>query len=111
MAKYLLAYKGGGGIPETEAEREKAMQAWGSWFQRLGAAVTDGGNPFSVSKTIATNGSVKEGGSASLTGYSILTANNIAAAIELTKGCPIFAHGGSIDVYETIPVEAPCTKQ
>src|SRR5205809_111502 len=38
MAKYLLAYKGGG-MAQTDEEREAAMQAWGAWFGELGQAV------------------------------------------------------------------------
>ena len=46
MAKYVLVYYGGS-MPETEAEQAAVMKAWGEWFGGLGAAVVDGGNPFS----------------------------------------------------------------
>ena len=44
MANYLLAYHGGGMAP-TEEERARIMEAWGKWFQALGPALVDGGNP------------------------------------------------------------------
>lgn len=44
MANYLLAYHGGG-MAATEEDRKKSMAAWGKWFQELGAAVVDAGNP------------------------------------------------------------------
>ena len=46
MAKYLLAYRGGG-MPETDEARAKVTEAWGIWFGQLGAAVADPGNPVS----------------------------------------------------------------
>lgn len=103
MAKYLLAYKGGG-MAQSDAEREAAMAAWGAWMGGLGAALTDPGNPFGPSKAMAADGTLSDGVSSGLTGYSILEADSFAAAAELSKGCPIFAAGGSIDVYETLPI-------
>jgi hypothetical protein len=103
MAKYLLAYKGGG-MASTDAEREAAMAAWGAWMGGLGAALTDGGNPFGPSKAMAADGTLADGTSSGLTGYSILEADSFAAAAELAKGCPIFAASGSIDIYEALPI-------
>ena len=57
MAKYLLAYRGGG-MPETPEAGAKVMAAWGAWFGQLGAAVADPGNPVGKAKTIAADGSV-----------------------------------------------------
>jgi hypothetical protein len=103
MAKYLLAYKGGG-MAETDAEREAAMAAWGGWFGSLGPAIVDAGNPFGASTAVSPGGSVSDGGPAGLTGYSVLSADSLAAASELAKGCPVLANGGSVEVYETIEV-------
>ena len=52
MAKYLLNYHGGG-MAEGEEAQAKVMAAWGAWFQNLGPALADGGNPVSQAKTIA----------------------------------------------------------
>jgi hypothetical protein len=104
MAKYLLAYKGGGGMAATEAEREAAMAAWGGWFGSLGPAVVDAGNPFGASTAVTPGGSVSDGVSAGLSGYSVLSADSLAAAGELAKGCPVLANGGSVEVYEALEV-------
>jgi hypothetical protein len=103
MANYLLAYKGGG-MAESEADREAAMAAWGGWLGGLGEALVDAGNPFGPSKSLASDGAASDGGAAGLTGYSILTADTLAAATELARGCPVFAAGGSVEIYETVPV-------
>ncbi len=104
MANYLLAYKGGAGMAETDAERQAAMAAWGNWFGSMGEAVVDPGNPFGPSATVAADGSLNDGASSGLSGYSVLSADNLAAARELVKGCPVLAAGGSVEVYETFPV-------
>jgi hypothetical protein len=101
MANYLLAYKGGG-MAQTDAEREAAMAAWGSWFQNLGQALVEAGNPFGPSATVSSDGSVGDGGQSGLTGYSVIGAVSLAAATELAKGSPVLAAGGSVEVYEAI---------
>lgn len=100
---YLLLYSGGR-MPESDEEQAAVMQAWTSWFETIGSALKDGGNPFSgAAKTLAADGSVRDGdGSAS--GYSIITADSIEAAADLAKGCPVFEGGASITVYETFSV-------
>ncbi len=103
MANYLLAYKGGS-MAQTDAEREAAMAAWGGWFGSLGAAIVDAGNPFGPSTGVSADGSVADGASCVLTGYSVLSADSLAAATELAKGCPVLAAGGNVEVYETVPV-------
>ena len=103
MAKYLLLYEGGS-MPTSEAEQAAVMQAWESWFQQIGGAVADAGNPFTpASKRITANGSITaDAGSAS--GYSILEADSLDAATDLAKGCPVLAGGASVSVYETFEV-------
>ena len=77
MAKYLLAYTGGS-RPETDAEQEAVMAAWTGWFSQLGAAVVDPGNPFGPSKSVSVDGAVGDGGAAGLSGYSIVSADDLA---------------------------------
>src|SRR5438309_4834713 len=103
MANFVLVYKGGG-MPETDAQREQVMAAWGQWFGALGQSLVDGGNPFGPSSSIASDGSVKDGASSALTGYSILKADNMGDATTKAKGCPILTSGGTIELYETFPV-------
>ena len=103
MPKYLLAYHGGGSLPESESEQAAVMAAWGAWFESLGDAVVDGGNPTGASRTIAVDGSVHDGGGANpVSGYSLLKASDLDAAVAVAKGCPIFQAGGSIEVAEAL---------
>ncbi len=105
MANFVLLYSGGG-MPETQAEQAQVMQAWEAWFGKIGSALVDGGNPFTpVAKTIDKNGKVTDGPVGTLaTGYSIIKADSLDAAVALAKGCPVFLGGGNLSVYETFPV-------
>ncbi len=98
MGKFVLAYRGGG-MAETDAEQEAVMQAWMGWFGSLGDAVVDGGNPFGASTSVG-GGEAASG----LTGYSIIEAGSLDAASELAAGCPVLDSGGSVDVYEAMPM-------
>ena len=101
MANYLLAYHGGG-MPASDEEGAKVMQAWMAWFGGLGAAVVDGGNPSGAAKTLNSNGSVTDGGGPNpITGYSVISAESLDAAVKMAAGCPILASGGSIQICET----------
>jgi hypothetical protein len=103
MANYLLAYRGGG-MPETDAEREQVMAAWGEWFGKLGPALVDGGSPFGPSRAVAADGSVDGAAPSGLTGYSIVSADSLDTATDHARDCPILASGGAVDVYESFEV-------
>ncbi len=101
MANYLLAYHGGG-MPETDADRERVMAEWGQWFGALGSDLVDGGNPVAQWSTIAASGSVSDGGGANpVSGYSVIKADSMDAAVSAARGCPLLKSGGSIEVCET----------
>ena len=102
MPNFVFAYSGGKGVSEDEAERNEQYAQWGRWFEALGSAVVEGGGAMGVAKTVGPGRSVSDGGSRGLTGYSIVSAETLEAAVELAKGCPVIEVGGAVDVYETI---------
>jgi hypothetical protein len=104
MANFVLLYSGGS-MPESQAEQAQVMQAWGAWFGKLGTDLVDGGNPFTpAAKSIASNGTVSDGPVGALaSGYSIIKADSLDAAVEMARGCPVLQGGGQITVYETFP--------
>jgi hypothetical protein len=102
MGKFVFAYKGGS-TPTTEAEGAKVMEAWIGWFGTLGDAVVDMGNPFGASAALASDGSTTTA-SSGLGGYSILSADTLASALILAKGCPVLTAGGTVEVYEAAPM-------
>jgi hypothetical protein len=102
MANYVFAYSGGKGVSADETERKEQYAQWGQWFEELGSAIVDGGAAMGTAKTVGPGGSISDGGSRALTGYSIVSADNLDAAVELAKRCPVIGIGGEVDVYEVI---------
>ena len=100
MPKFVFAYHGGK-MPDTPEEGEAEMAKWGAWFESMGAAVVDGGNPVGPSKTVSESWVADNGGANPLSGYSLVNADSIDAAVEMAKGCPILKHG-TVEVAEAV---------
>jgi len=102
MANYVLLFNRGN-MPQTEAERATLMQAWGAWFGGLGDALVNHGNRFTPkAKSIMSDGTVNDVPADTLaSGYSIVKADSLDEAIEMTKSCPALQNdGGQVTVYE-----------
>ncbi|MFZ0090137.1 MAG: hypothetical protein WAL63_11560 [Solirubrobacteraceae bacterium] len=94
MSNYVLSFRGRSdraADPEQEA-------AWGQWFGEIGASIVDPGNR--VGRTAALG---ETGPGTVLTGYTLIQADSYEAAVALAKGCPGLAHGGAVEVGQTIP--------
>ena len=102
MAKFVYLYTGGQ-MAETPEAQQAAMQAWGEWFGTLGDVVLDMGNAFTASATLS-DGGASAGGASRIGGYSVISAESLDDATSLAKGCPVLVGGGSVEVYETLPM-------
>ena len=87
MANYLLVYHGGGEMSSDPEVQAKSMQDWTNWFSGIGAAVVDGGNPVSRNWTVNKDGTTEDGGANPASGYSVVTADSMQAALEMAVGC------------------------
>ena len=64
--------------------------------------MADPGNPVAHASTIAPDGTVTAGGGANpVSGYTIIEAGSLDAAVKMAAGCPVRLGGGSIEVAET----------
>jgi hypothetical protein len=103
----MMVYKGEATDVADMSQEESAavMAKWGAWMQRVGPALVDMGSPFGPGESVVDDGS---GGTAvSLTGYSIVEADDMAAARALTDDHPYLSDGTgefAIDLYELLPV-------
>jgi hypothetical protein len=92
MSKFLFAYRA---AKNYTAASTDVMAAWNAWFTDLGASVVDVGNPVfdrSAVGNCATD--------TVLGGYSLITADDLDAAVALAKGCPAIESGGGVEVGE-----------
>ena len=90
-------------MPESKAEQKAVLKDWEAWFGKVGANVVDEGDPFTpTAKSIAGDGKVSDGAAGTMaSGYSIIKADSLDAAVALATGCPVLKGGAKITVYET----------
>lgn len=107
MARFMLIYKGEATdmADMTEEQAQDVMAKWGAWMGKVGPALSDIGAPFGGGVSMVDNGTTAE--PTSLTGYSIIEADDLAAAQGLADGHPYLSEGAgnySIEIYELTPV-------
>ena len=104
MKNFVLLYTGGSGMPATEADQKAVLDEWMAWFGSLGESLVDGGTPFMGAKSISTDGKMHDGPFGSMaTGYSVIKADSMDAAMSMAQRCPVLKSGAQISVYETMP--------
>lgn len=103
MPTYIIAYHGGT-KPETPEEGAKQMANWKAWLDDLGDAVVNPGTPLGRSKMVSPAGVSDDDGPHSLTGFSMVTAHSMAAALEMAKACP-FLDMGTLEVAEVMEMK------
>ncbi len=75
------------------------LQLWMAYFAKLGPALVDHGAPFqSEGRALGT----ASGDLNIATGYSVIQAASLDAAVALTEGHPMLIHGGGVTVLECI---------
>ncbi len=103
MANYLVVYYGG--KMETDPKKAaKSMEVWMKWFKGLGKAVVDMGAPTKPGKTVSSKGTKNGVIGEPITGYTILKADSLDAAVALLKSSPQLTAGGQIVIYELLPM-------
>jgi hypothetical protein len=90
MATFVLTYR----APEDYTRgTPEGIAAWSSWFESMGAHLADTGKPVAESTTVGDCGDIRPIG-----GYSLITADDLGAAVALAKGCPFVGQGGGVEV-------------
>ena len=105
MSKFIYLYRGPATpmsslTPQQGAER---MAAFGAWMEKVGAALVDVGSPFGSSASVGDDGTAGTAGE--LTGYSIVEADDLAAATALTDGLPFLSERDgrhAVEIFELL---------
>ena len=100
MTQYILVYLGGN-PPSTPEEGQQHFVKYKEWLASLGEAVTSPMNPIKGTQSVQPEGEVGAGRSG-MSGYTIVEAESMDAAIELAKGCPFLDIGGTLEVSELV---------
>jgi hypothetical protein len=101
MKKYLCVVYGPSA--DTEEDRSMGMALMADWYRSLGSALVDPGAPFTDARTVSDAGAGAAIGP-NATGFNLVQADSMEAAIELAKKCPLLQHGRQVTVFETLPV-------
>ncbi len=101
MAEYIIAYHGGK-KPESPEDGARHMAKWKAWVSDLGDAVVNPGTPLGPSKTVSSDGVSDDGGPNPLSGFSIVKADSMDAAIEMAKACPTLDLDGTLEVAQVM---------
>ena len=105
MSEYVFLYRGGS-RPASPQEAQAVMQLWMNWMQDLAKRghMKDRGQPLEAAGKVVsgkekaiTDGPFAEAKDL-VGGYTLITASDLNEAAELSKGCPIFDRGGSVEV-------------
>ena len=110
MKDFLFLFRGGT-APTSPEEGQKRMQRWTSWIEGLAKAgkfksgfpLESGGKVVSGPNKLVTDGPFPESKEV-VGGYLIVTADDLAGAVEISKGCPIFGEGGGVEVRAIMPM-------
>ena len=106
MTQYVFVYLGGN-PPTSPEESSKHFSKYMEWLTSLGDSVVIPTIPLKDTTTVSPDGTVREGGSSAMSGFSIIKAESIEAALSIAKDCPFLEIGGSLEVSEMmeIPVQ------
>ena len=110
MAEYLLLFRGGAGVDETQSPEkwQENMQQWMKWMSALNEQ-----KKFVSAQPLKAQGRVIKGLSKTVTdgpfvegkemvgGYLICKADSYEEAVEISKGCPVLLlETGIVEVRE-----------
>ncbi len=99
MAQYVFVYLGGD-HPSNSAEAQKHFTKYMEWLASLGDAVITPTIPLKDTCTVSPDGTVRQGGSSAMSGFSIIKADSIDSAVAIAQACPFLEIGGSLEVSE-----------
>ena len=106
MSEFLYVYRGGQRAGSSPEQMQQVMQKWMAWMKDLGEKghLIDRGQPLERAgkvvqgkqKTV-TDGPFAEAKDV-VGGYTLIEAEDLSEAVELSKGCPIFEVEGAVEV-------------
>jgi hypothetical protein len=99
MAQYIMTYLGGD-QPSSPEEGRQHFAKYKEWLVSLGDSAVSPANPLKDTRTVNSDGTVTTGGTTSMSGYTVIEADSMEAALEIAKACPFLEIGGSLEVSE-----------
>ena len=92
----------GGDQPSSPEEGRQHFAKYKEWLISLGDSAVSPANPLKDTRTVNSDGTVTRGSTTSMSGYTIIEADSMEAALKFAKACPFLDIGGSLEVSELI---------
>ncbi len=99
MAQFVFVYLGGN-QPSNPEEANKHYAKYMEWLSSLGDAAVIPTMPLKNTSTVGSDGTIREGGRSAMSGFSIIKAASMEAALSIAQACPFLEIGGSLEVSE-----------
>ena len=96
MPTFVFTYR----APKGYVRTPESGLAWRAWFDGIADQVADLGQP-AVSPTGLGN---RNSESTELSGYSLISADDLDGALAAARGCPFLTQDGGVEIAELIPV-------
>lgn len=101
MAQFMITYLGSP-KPSSPEEGQQHMAKYKQWLAALGDAAISPANPLKNSKTVNPDGSVSDGSTTAMSGFTLIEADSEEAALSIAQACPYLEIGGSLEVSEVM---------
>ena len=105
MAQFVFVYLGGN-QPSSQEEANKHYSKYVEWLTSLGDSVVSPTIPLKDTHTVSPDGTIRQGGSSAMSGFTIIKADSIQAALSIAQTCPFLEIGGSLEVSELMQMPA-----
>ena len=99
MPQYVITYLGGN-QPSSPEEGKQHMAKYMEWISSLGENAVSPMNPFKNTQTISPDGTAAIGSLTKMSGFTIINAESMDAALSVAKSCPFLEIGGTLEVSE-----------
>ena len=99
MPNYVLAFRGQPDRTPTDADEQR----WAAWFGQIGPRITDMGNRVGQVKLLPDSTHTTPG--TVLAGYVVISADDLAQATDVARGCPGLAVGDTVEVGEIMAAQ------
>jgi hypothetical protein len=99
---FLITYHGAVEMPPSPEAREQMMSAFMAWAGSVGDNMVDPGSPLGPSKVVTSEGETNGKAAGEVSGYTIIKADSLDAAVGAVQNHPFLGRGGTLQVSEAV---------
>ncbi|MBT8380179.1 MAG: YciI family protein [Ignavibacteria bacterium] len=103
MPQYVITYLGGN-QPSSPEEGKQHMAKYMEWIASLGDNAVSPMNPLKDTHTVDPEGTAAAESTTKMSGFTIIKADSMDAALSVAKSCPFLDIGGSLEVSELMQI-------